>query len=77
MSAVWTSSITITPEMLRLIADIDAFRGRWKVLGTAAPSQLTSLRRAAIIDPHRGQRAVERRGQPAAQRAQAHFICRP
>lgn len=30
-------NITITPEILKLIADIDEFRGRWKVIETLAP----------------------------------------
>jgi len=43
-------SITITPEILKLIADIDEFKGRWTVLETLAPEKLTSLRRIATIE---------------------------
>ena len=43
-------NITITPEVLKLIADIDEFKGRWKVIETLAPEKLTSLRRIATIE---------------------------
>ncbi len=43
-------NITITPEILKLIADIDEFKGRWKVIETLAPERLTSLRRIATIE---------------------------
>jgi Fic family protein len=43
-------SITITPEILKLIADIDEFKGRWKVIENLAPQRLSSLRRIATIE---------------------------
>ena len=43
-------NINITPEILKLIADIDEFKGRWKVIETLAPEKLTSLRRIATIE---------------------------
>ena len=43
-------NITITPEILKLIADIDEFKGRWKVIQTLAPEKLTNLRRIATIE---------------------------
>ena len=43
-------NITITPEILKLIANIDEFKGRWKVIETLAPEKLTSLRRIATIE---------------------------
>jgi len=43
-------NITITPEILKLIADIDEFKGRWKAIETLAPEKLTSLRRIATIE---------------------------
>jgi Fic family protein len=43
-------SITITPEILKLIADIDEFKGRWKVIENLAPERLSSLRRIATIE---------------------------
>lgn len=43
-------NITITPELLKLVADIDEFKGRWTVIETLAPERLTSLRRIATIE---------------------------
>ena len=43
-------NITITPEIMKLIAEIDEFKGRWKVMESLAPEKLTSLRRIATIE---------------------------
>ena len=43
-------NVTITPEILKLIAEIDEFKGRWKVMESLAPEKLTSLRRIATIE---------------------------
>jgi Fic family protein len=43
-------SITITPEILKLIAEIDEFKGRRTVIETLAPEKLTALRRIATIE---------------------------
>ena len=43
-------NITITPEILKLIAEIDEFKGRWKAMQTLAPERLTSLKRIATIE---------------------------
>ncbi|MCK6418278.1 MAG: Fic family protein [Alphaproteobacteria bacterium] len=43
-------NIAITPEILKLIADIDEFKGRWTVIETMAPERLASLRRVATIE---------------------------
>ena len=43
-------NITITPEILKLIADIDDFKGRWRAMQTLAPARLTSLKRVATIE---------------------------
>ena len=43
-------NITITPAILKLIAEIDEFKGRWAVLETLAPEKLTALRRVATIE---------------------------
>ena len=43
-------TLNITPEMLRLIAQIDEFKGAWKALGSLAPERLTALRRVATIE---------------------------
>ena len=43
-------NIAITPEVLKLVAEIDEFKGRWKVMDSLAPEKLTSLRRIATIE---------------------------
>ncbi len=45
-----TDTIHITPEILRLIARIDEFKGAWRALGTLAPDRLSALRRVATIE---------------------------
>ena len=45
-----TDSLQITPEVLRLIARIDEFKGAWRALGTLAPDRLLALRRVATIE---------------------------
>src|SRR5271156_6828375 len=47
---VQINNITITPVILKLIADIDEFKGRWKVIENLAPERLSSLRRIATIE---------------------------
>lgn len=45
-----TDTLTITPEILALIAEIDEFKGAWRALGTLAPERLSALRRVATIE---------------------------
>lgn len=45
-----TDTILITPEILRLIAEIDEFKGAWRALGALAPERLSALRRVATIE---------------------------
>ena len=45
-----TDTVQITPEILRLIARIDEFKGAWRALGTLAPDRLAALRRVATIE---------------------------
>lgn len=45
-----TDSLTITPEILSLIARIDEFKGAWRALGSLAPDRLSALRRVATIE---------------------------
>ncbi len=45
-----TGSITITPAMLKTIAEIDEFKGAWTALGRLAPERLENLRRVATIE---------------------------
>lgn len=44
------TSLKITPEMLRLIADIDEFKGAWRAMAALAPERLAVLRRVATIE---------------------------
>jgi Fic family protein len=43
-------NLTVTPPLLRLIADLDEFKGRWLAFGRRAPEHLSSLRRVATIE---------------------------
>lgn len=45
-----TDTLQITPEILRLIARIDEFKGAWRALGTLAPDRLSALRRVATTE---------------------------
>jgi Fic family protein len=44
------STLTISTEILMIIAKIDEFKGAWQALGTLAPERLFSLRRVATIE---------------------------
>ena len=43
-------TLTITQDILNIIAEIDEFRGAWRALGTLAPERLSALRRVATIE---------------------------
>lgn len=45
-----TATLRITDEFLKIIAEIDEFKGTWKAIGRLAPEQLTNLRRVATIE---------------------------
>ncbi|MBF8271034.1 MAG: Fic family protein [Magnetococcales bacterium] len=45
-----TDTIQITPALLALIAEIDEFKGAWRLLGTLVPERLNALRRIATIE---------------------------
>jgi Fic family protein len=42
--------LEVTEQLLRSIAGIDEFKGRWAALGNLAPERLTALRRIATIE---------------------------
>lgn len=42
--------IKITKEILRLIAEIDEFKGQWKALGNLAPERLDALKKVATVE---------------------------
>lgn len=43
-------TFVISNEVLRLIAELDEFKGRWQALGQLAPDRLSGLRRVATIE---------------------------
>ena len=43
-------SITIKPELLRLVAGIDEFKGAWRAYQNIAPDRLNLLRKVATIE---------------------------
>jgi Fic family protein len=47
---ILSDTIQITPEILKLIARIDEFKGAWRALGTLHPDRLSALRRVATIE---------------------------
>lgn len=42
--------VNITKDILRLIAQIDEFKGAWKAIGTLAPDRLNALKKIATIE---------------------------
>ena len=42
--------ITITPEILKAISEIDEFKGKWQATQDLAPDRLSSLKRIATIE---------------------------
>lgn len=45
-----TGTITITPAILKMIAEIDEFKGAWTAIGRISPDRLDALRRIATIE---------------------------
>jgi Fic family protein len=48
--AMKIGALRISPEMLRLIAELEEFRGSWRTMTTLAPERLAVLRRVATIE---------------------------
>ena len=44
------STLTITPKLLKLISEIDEFKGSWRALNTQSPERLEALRHVATIE---------------------------
>ncbi len=42
--------ITVTQELLKLIAEIDEFKGKWEALKNMSPERLSQLRKVATIE---------------------------
>ncbi len=47
---ICTDTLKITPAILKLIAEIDEFKGAWAAIGRISPDRLTALRRIATIE---------------------------
>lgn len=45
-----TNALAITPAILKLIAEIDEFKGAWTAIGRISPERLIALRRVATIE---------------------------
>jgi Fic family protein len=45
-----TEAVTITPAILKMIAEIDEFKGAWTAIGRISPDRLDALRRIATIE---------------------------
>lgn len=43
-------NLILTPDLLRLVGEIDEFKGAWKALGNLAPDRLATLRRVATVE---------------------------
>src|SRR4030095_5803031 len=43
-------NLVLTSDLLRLVGEIDEFKGAWKAFGNLAPDRLASLRRVATIE---------------------------
>jgi Fic family protein len=43
-------NLILTPDILRLVGEIDEFKGAWKALGTLAPDRLATLRQIATVE---------------------------
>lgn len=43
-------NLTITADLLRLVGEIDEFKGAWRALGNLAPDRLAILRRVATVE---------------------------
>src|SRR5438876_9064939 len=42
--------LSLGPDLVKLIAEIDEFKGRWEALKTLSPERLLALRRVATIE---------------------------
>ena len=44
------NNLVLTPDLLRLVGEIDEFKGTWTALGGLAPDRLATLRRVATVE---------------------------
>ena len=50
MDGIRTHTLSITQKTLKLIAEIDEFKGAWAAIGRISPERLIALRRVATIE---------------------------
>lgn len=50
MDGIRTHTLSITQKILRLVAEIDEFKGAWAAIGRISPERLSALRRVATIE---------------------------
>src|SRR6266550_167838 len=43
-------NLVLTPDLLRLVAEVDEFKGAWKALGSLAPDRLATLRHITTVE---------------------------
>src|SRR5687768_6972327 len=43
-------NLVLMPDLLRIVGDIDEFKGSWKALGSLAPDRLATLKRIATVE---------------------------
>jgi Fic family protein len=48
--SIQTDTLSITTAILKLVAEIDEFKGAWTAIGRISPERLTALRRIATIE---------------------------
>jgi len=42
--------LSLTPDLVKLIAEIDEFKGRWQALEILSPERLQALRKVATVE---------------------------
>ncbi len=42
--------LALSPDLVKLIAEIDEFKGRWQVLDSLSPERLSALRKVASVE---------------------------
>lgn len=47
---IWDKKVQITPKILKLIAEIEEFKGSWSAMSQLAPDKLMSLKKIATIE---------------------------
>ena len=67
-------TLTVTQDILRLIARIDEFKGAWRAFGTLAPERLQALRHVATIESVGSSTRIE--GSKLSDKAVAELLSR-